>query len=81
MKESKEGQEIPMSKKQEEQAFLMLIKKDPMQIIKGMSSYDLKKPLVWRSRNKGMTLQQVATKHNITVQSVRTILKNIKNNS
>lgn len=79
MKESKEEQEMQMSKERKE--FLSLIQEKPMQIIEGFSSYDIKKPLIWRSRQKGLTLQQLANKYSITVQSVRTTLKNIKNNS
>lgn len=79
MKENKQEAAIQMSKI--ERAFLDLIKEDPIQIINGLSIYDLKKPLVWKDRKNGKTLQQIATKHRLTIQSVRTILKNIKNNS
>ncbi len=80
MKETKGEQTMQMSS--DEVKFLELLNKDPMLIIQGLSSYDLKKPLIWIDINtKGLTIQQVSIKYNVTRSQVQTILKNIKNNS
>ena len=80
MKETKEEQTMQMSS--DEIKFLELLEKDPMLIMQGLSSYDLKKPLIWHDINtKKLTIEQVSIKYNVTRSQVRTILKNIKNNS
>lgn len=80
MNESKE--EVTMQLSNEQLQFLDLIKKDPMIVLNGMSRYDVIKPLVWKDRHfKSMSWQKLANKYNITISQVRTILKNIKNNS
>lgn len=80
MKEKTE--ETAMQLSNEQQRFLELIQQDPLMIIEGFSSYDIKKPLIWIDRTKNkLTLQQISIKYRISYKSVRTILKNIKNNS
>lgn len=80
MKEKTEETATQLSN--EQQRFLELIQQDPLMIIEGFSSYDIKKPLIWIDRTKNkLTLQQISIKYRISYKSVRTILKNIKNNS
>jgi len=80
MKENKEEQVMQPSS--DEVRFLELLKDDPMLIIEGLSSYDLKKPLIWLDVNTNkLTYQQISIKYNVTRSQVQTILKNIKNNS
>ena len=82
MKEKNEDQGTAMSN--EEIRFLDIVKKQPTKILEGLTRYDLIKPLIWIDANcleNPMSWGQLAARYNITISQVRTILKNIKNNS
>jgi hypothetical protein len=82
MKEKNEDQGTAMSN--EEIRFVEIAKENPIKLLKGLTRHDLIKPLIWVDSNcseNPMSLVQLATKYGITKSQVRTILKNIKNNS